>query len=265
MQCETQDEKDSLETQKRVWDKRLSAVIAALLERMPEEQREQYIQKLRTMWQAYEDSELEQAYEDSELAQSYEGSELEQSYEDSELAQSYEDSELEQSYEDSELDYEKRKKEAQSRKKPEQTVEKYFAKMKKQLEEHIQRHCPPIPDVNVDSSTSSWSNINPWKYLHKKPGNFKSFILGDSPQAKMTEGLGSKKLNDIQSQNEERMNPIMSMAASDNNGQPNIPGIRQPDVWHESNPSSINEHAPTVTSKRSACSDLANSEVCQYN
>jgi hypothetical protein len=56
-ECCTYDERDSLGSQKRVWDTRLSAVRDALLERIPEE-REQYLQKLDDIIQDWKEKEL---------------------------------------------------------------------------------------------------------------------------------------------------------------------------------------------------------------
>ena len=184
----------------------------------------------------------------------------------------------------------KKEEEEKTKRPPRETAEEIIERLKKQAEERIQRHCPPIPALGADLSTSSGSNPNAWKYLREKLGDFKDFILGDSPQKKTKRAPGIKELNGIHPQSEERKHPIKATATVAN-WQP-----KNSDVRPESNPGSMDDHplsgsdssnaaipgsppskihvttwvnppleSPTAVSRSLASSDLTKPEVCQCN
>ena len=242
----TYEERNSLENQKRVWDTRLSAVSAALLVRIPEE-REQYLQKLRDIKQEGED--WERAYQQRKKQEEV------RSHSDSSTSE-------------------------EAQKTPEETVEEIYARVKKQTEERIQRHCPPIPVASPSPSTSSRSSTSAWKYLRGKLGDFKDFIFGDSPQVKTREVQGNKKLNEPGTQ--ERKHPITATATTTNNQQPKNADVRWLDEWREVNPAPADDlsNAAIPSSPQASGThieirvndpmesplvNLVKAEVCQYN
>lgn len=252
-------ERMSFAAQKRVWDARLSAVGEALLERIPEE-REQYIKKLHNIKQTFKDRRL--AYEQSKKMQ--------------EEAQSHNDSPMHGV-------------EGDTPNEQEETVEEIVARIKKQTQERIQRHCPPVPAVSPDPSISSGSTASTWKYIRGKLGDLKDFILGDSLEAKTNEGRGNNKLYDTKHQTEERKQPI-NAAATTTNKQPEDVSVRGPDGWRKVNAASVDDlsngaipsspqvsetyveirsyapmESPTSAYRKSGYSDSAEAEVCLQN
>ena len=202
MTCVTRNEWDSLKSQKRLWDLRLSGVNAALLERVPVE-REQFLQKLRD-------------WENGELADKQKKNQEElQSHSDMTNLRS----------------------EGSTSKTPEQTDEETTARTRKQTEERIQRHCPPIPSVSQVQLTSPSGSTGTWKYLGGKLGHSNDFILGDSTK----EQQENNKLNNIQPQTEERKHPIEAIVVTMNNQQSKKTDVQWLDEWRQVNPVSADD------------------------
>jgi hypothetical protein len=201
------DERKSFVAKKRVWDTRLSAMSAALLERIPEEHA-QYRKTLQDRIKASKDR--IRAYDQSKKMR--------------EEAQAHSDS-----------------LKSETPKIPEETVEEIVARMKKKREELFRKYSIPDPSNSPASSTLS-STTSTWKYLRGKLGDFKDFILGDSPQAKMKEGQ-------------------VNSASADDFSNAAIPSSLHVSGTH----TKIRAHPPMKSPTASlAPSDLTPVEVCQY-
>ena len=246
------DERKSFAAKKRVWDTRLSAVSAALLERIPEEHA-QYRKKLRDEIQASEED--IRAYDQSrKMREEEERSRRESQKQDTPNI-------------------------------PEETVEERVARIKKKTEELFQKYSELDP-LNSPAPSTSSSTTSTWKYLRGKLGDFKDFILGDSPQMERKEGQENKKSDDIQLQAEERKHPVKATATTTDHQQPKNSEVQWLDERREVNsasaddfsnaaiPSSLQDsgthteirtypfmESPTASL---APSDLAPAEVCQY-